>query len=73
MVNNVAILEFSTSDPKKNFIVKISDVKSDTDDLGMKAVMDYIITNKIFVSPQGALKGKVSCTLEKVETTEMEW
>lgn len=74
MINNVAVLEFSTSVKDKNHVVKIADVKSELTQAEMVDLMDFILTNNVFQSPQyGELVGKVSCELQKVETESMTW
>lgn len=73
MVNNVAVLEFSTLDPKKTHIVKITDVRSDVTQAEMEAVMDYVVAKQLFYTPDGAITGKVSCKLQKQEVEEIEF
>ena len=73
MVNNVAVLEFKTADPKNPYTVKVSDVRSDVTQAEMEAVMDYIVANDLFVTPYGSILGKISCKLQKQEVESFDF
>lgn len=73
MINNVAVLEFKTVDPKNPYIVKITDVRGDVTQAEMESLMDYVVAKDLFTSPQGSLLGKVSCKLQKQEIEEFDF
>lgn len=73
MISRVAVLEFSTPDPKKNYTLKISDISEDTTKEQMVAIMDYVLAKQFLVAPAGTVTGKVSCKIDTVETDTMKF
>lgn len=73
MIERVAVLVFTSNTKDKNHTIKIKDIKEDVTREELLAVMDYIVTNKVFITEVGALIGKASCTIETVNTTTMKF
>lgn len=73
MIERVAVLVFTTLDKNKNYTLRIKDVKEDVTQGELNALMDYIVTNKVFKTELGSLQGKASAKIETVNTTSMAW